>query len=149
MKLPLISKKSDQAAASVGVLGVAMTGKMLFDLVHEVSFDDVKDEANRPPSLLAMATIGAIDGTYYHTLKFRLYDQPSARLETVTHVFRAWSMAFAVWLLAHHVPVGGWYWALVAVFAVLTVNVGLTYILAPRYGALGAAAAYTGVGRIR
>lgn len=67
--------------------------------------------------LLVMATIGAIDGTYYHTLKFRLYDQPSARLETVTHVFRAWSMAFAVWLLAHHVPVGGWYWALVAVFA--------------------------------
>ena len=56
MKLPLISKKSDQAAASVGVLGVAMTGKMLFDLVREVSFDDIKDEANRPPSLLVMAT---------------------------------------------------------------------------------------------
>ncbi|MCB0159188.1 MAG: polysaccharide biosynthesis C-terminal domain-containing protein, partial [Caldilineaceae bacterium] len=32
---------------------------------------------------------------------------------------------------------------LVTMLLLLTVNVGLTYILAPRYGALGAAAAYT------
>lgn len=66
--------------------------------------------------LLAMATIGAIDGTYYHTLKFRLFEQPSSRLETVTHVLRALSLAVAVWVLSDRVPVGGWYWAIVALF---------------------------------
>ncbi len=56
MAIPLLSKKSDSAATGVGVVGLAMTGKMLVDLVREVSFDDIKDEANRPPSLLVVAT---------------------------------------------------------------------------------------------
>ena len=56
MAIPFLSKKGESAATGLGVVGVAMTGKMLFDLVREVSFDDIKNEANRPPSLLVMAT---------------------------------------------------------------------------------------------
>ncbi len=67
--------------------------------------------------LLVMATIGSIDGSYYHTYKFELFRQPSARLETVTHVFRAYSLAIAAWVLVHYIPQGVWYWALVALFA--------------------------------
>jgi len=66
--------------------------------------------------LLVMATVGAVDGAYYHTYKFRLFEQPSARLETVTHIFRAFSLAIALWVLAHWIPVGGWYWAILGVF---------------------------------
>lgn len=67
--------------------------------------------------LLAMATIGSIDGAYYHAYKFRLFAQPSARLETVTHVLRALSLAVGLWVLARGIPVGGWYWAIAALFA--------------------------------
>ena len=56
MKLPILGKKSGQAAAGVGVMGVAMTGKMLIDLVREVSFDDIKQEAERLPNVLVLAT---------------------------------------------------------------------------------------------
>lgn len=66
--------------------------------------------------LLAMATIGAIDGTYYHSYKYRLSQQPSSRLETVTHVLRALSLAVALWVLSDRIPVGGWYWAMAALF---------------------------------
>jgi len=68
--------------------------------------------------LLAMALIGSIDGAYYHTYKFALYRQPSARVETVTHIIRAFSMAFVVWILAHYTPMGGWFWAVGIVFAI-------------------------------
>jgi uncharacterized protein (DUF697 family) len=56
----MLKGKGESAAASgLGVMGVAMTGKMLFDLVREVSFDDIKDEAARPPRFLVMATSNA------------------------------------------------------------------------------------------
>ncbi len=66
--------------------------------------------------LLIMATVGALDGSYYHTYKFRLFEQPSSRVETVTHILRALTLAIGVWVLAHRIPVGGWYWAVVALF---------------------------------
>lgn len=66
--------------------------------------------------LLAMATIGAIDGTYYHSYKYRLSQQPSSRVETVTHVLRALSLAVALWVLSDRIPFGGWYWAMAALF---------------------------------
>jgi hypothetical protein len=68
--------------------------------------------------LLAMAFIGSIDGAYYHTYKFALYRQPSARLETVTHVIRAFALAFTVLVLTSGIPVGRWFWVVAAVFAV-------------------------------
>jgi uncharacterized protein (DUF697 family) len=52
----MLGKKSGQTASAFGPVGVAMTGKMLFDLVREVSFDDIKDEAERRPNLLVLAT---------------------------------------------------------------------------------------------
>ena len=65
-----------------------------------------------------MALIGSIDGAYYHTYKFALYKQPSSRVETVTHIIRAFSMAFVVWILAHYTPMGDWFWAGAIVFAI-------------------------------
>lgn len=59
MKLPGLGKKSGSAATGVGMVGVAMTGKMLFDLVREISFDDIKTEAARLPNLLVVATTNA------------------------------------------------------------------------------------------
>lgn len=82
--------------------------------------------------LLAMATIGAVDGTYYHTLKFRLFERPSARLETLTHIVRALSLAGALWVLAHRIPVGGWYWAMVALFTLDLVVDVVDVLLEPR-----------------
>lgn len=82
--------------------------------------------------LLAMATIGAIDGTYYHTYKFRLFEQPSARFETITHILRAWSLAVALWVLAHGVPVGGWYWGMVALFTFDLVDDVVDVMIEPR-----------------
>ncbi len=66
--------------------------------------------------LLAMATIGAIDGTYYHTYKYRLFEQPASRLETVTHILRALSLTVALGVLSQWIPVGGWYWAMAGLF---------------------------------
>lgn len=82
--------------------------------------------------LLAMATIGAIDGTYYHTYKFRLFEQPSARLETTTHIFRALTLAVGLWVLAHRVPVGGWYWAIVALFTLDLIDDVVDVLIEPR-----------------
>jgi hypothetical protein len=82
--------------------------------------------------LLVMATIGAIDGTYYHTYKFRLFEQPSARFETITHVVRAFSLAAALWVLAHRIPVGGWYWAIVALFTFDLVDDVVDVLIEPR-----------------
>ena len=66
--------------------------------------------------LLIAANVGAVDGLYYHLYKFRLATQPSARGETLTHVWRAISTSFALLVLAAGTPSGGWYWALVATF---------------------------------
>ena len=79
-----------------------------------------------------MATIGAVDGMYYHTLKFRLFEQPSARFETVTHIVRAFALAGALWVLAHRIPVGGWYWAMVALFTFDLVDDVADVLIEPR-----------------
>jgi len=68
--------------------------------------------------LIVMGFVGAFDGLYYHLYKFRLYRQPSARTETVTHLVRGALFAVVLWTLAHYAPAGGWYWSFIAVFAV-------------------------------
>jgi len=82
--------------------------------------------------LLAMAVIGSVDGAYYHTYKFALYRQPSARLETVTHIIRALMLAVAVWLLAHYTPKGGWFWVLAVVFAIDLIDDVVDVCVEPR-----------------
>ncbi len=68
--------------------------------------------------LILMGTIGSIDLLYYHLYKFRLYDQPSARGEEVTHLVRAATFAFGLWILLHYTPQGGWFWIMAALFGV-------------------------------
>lgn len=66
--------------------------------------------------LIVMGMIGSLDGFYYHLWKFRLYKQPSARAETITHIVRAFSYTAVLLLLTHTQPQGGWYWAIAAIF---------------------------------
>jgi hypothetical protein len=82
--------------------------------------------------LLAMASIGSIDGAYYHTYRFALYRQPSARLETVTHVIRAFALAFTVLVLSAGTPVGRWFWVVAAVFAIDFVDDVVDVAIEPR-----------------
>jgi hypothetical protein len=65
--------------------------------------------------LLLLATIGVTDSAYYHTYKFRLFEQPSSRVETLTHIARAFAAAVTIGLLSHYRPVGGWYWLVAGV----------------------------------
>lgn len=66
---------------------------------------------------IVAGTIGAVDILYYHLYKFRLSRRPGSRLETGTHILRAFTFAVGMWILVAFAPVGGWYWALAAVFA--------------------------------
>ncbi len=66
--------------------------------------------------LIVAGTIGAVDILYYHLYKFRLSRRPGSRAETATHILRAFTFAFGVWILLGNTPMGGWYWALAAVF---------------------------------
>lgn len=63
-----------------------------------------------------MATIGSFDGLYYHIYRFRLFDQPASRAETVTHLLRGLSFAAAVLVISAGRPEGAWYWAIAALF---------------------------------
>ena len=67
--------------------------------------------------LVAMGTVGALDGIYFHVFRFRLFAQPTARFETATHVVRGLLFAGVLSTLLGYVPQGGWYWAFAGLFA--------------------------------
>jgi hypothetical protein len=76
------------------------------------------------PLLLAViiAPLGAVDVTWFHLRKFRLYDQPSARFETLTHLARGLLFALGALILVRYRPTGAWFWLTVALFAADFVN---------------------------
>jgi uncharacterized protein (DUF697 family) len=47
--------KASEVKTSIGVLGAIATTKRMIDVVREISFDDVRNEAMRPPSMLVLA----------------------------------------------------------------------------------------------
>lgn len=67
--------------------------------------------------LLAMGTVGAVDALWYHLYKLRLAQRRSCRAETITHVVRNVTFAVGLTALTTGRPSGGWFWGLLAVFA--------------------------------
>jgi hypothetical protein len=64
-----------------------------------------------PLALMSIAApIGAFDVLYYHIWRFRLYERPSSRAETVTHLVRGFVFAAIAWLIANYRLSGTWFW---------------------------------------
>jgi hypothetical protein len=80
--------------------------------------------ASSLPLLLVaiVAPLGAVDIGWYHLRRFRLYDQPSARFETLTHLARGLLFALGTLILVRYRPTGAWFWGTVALFAADFVN---------------------------
>lgn len=53
--MKLLKRNKSEVKTSIGVLGAIATTKRMVDVVREISFDDVRDEAMRPPSMLVLA----------------------------------------------------------------------------------------------
>lgn len=69
-----------------------------------------------------VAPLGAFDILYFHIWRFRLYEAPSSRAETVTHIVRGFAFGGAALLLTFTQPAGAWYWAFAAIVGVDFVN---------------------------
>ena len=72
--------------------------------------------------MLVVAPIGALDVLYFHIWKFRLYREPSARAETVTHLIRGFLFGAGAWLISSYRLDGAWFWAVAVVLLVDFVN---------------------------
>ncbi len=77
-------------------------------------------------------TIGAADILYYHWYRFRLYKQPGSRIETLTHVFRSFTFGIGAYTLLHYLPLGGWYWAIAALFGLDFLDEIVDILIEPR-----------------
>lgn len=53
--MKLLKRNRSDVKTSIGVLGAIATTKRMVDIVREISFDDVRNEAMRPPSMLVLA----------------------------------------------------------------------------------------------
>lgn len=76
-----------------------------------------------PLILIALvAPLGAIDVLYFHIWKFKLYKQPSSRMEMITHLARAILFATGAGILFFFEPRGAWYWIVGAIFLLDFIN---------------------------
>jgi hypothetical protein len=64
--------------------------------------------------LIVCMPIAAFDAFYYHIYRFRLYDQPSSRMEEVTHILRAINYGVYVTVMTYGRPEGAFYWGFAA-----------------------------------
>lgn len=78
------------------------------------------------------APLGALDISYFHIYRFRLYARRSARAETVTHLLRGAIVCAAVWMLARYEPRGAWFALLAALFGIDFGNTVVDVVLEPR-----------------
>jgi hypothetical protein len=72
--------------------------------------------------LSIVAPLGALDILWFHIHRFRLFEQPSARRETVTHLVRGFLFAVAAVVLSRYQPTGAWFWLVAGLFAFDFVN---------------------------
>ncbi|MEW6058262.1 MAG: hypothetical protein AB1540_16790 [Bdellovibrionota bacterium] len=70
------------------------------------------DVPNTLPLVLlsVAAVVGGVDMIYYHLYKFKLYKQPSARGEMITHLARDLIMGIGVFIFVRYTPKGGWFY---------------------------------------
>lgn len=76
-----------------------------------------------PLILMVIATpLGALDVLYYHMWKFKLYKQPTAFWETITHLFRGFLFVGGAFFIINYELHGSWFWFLGAFFILDFVN---------------------------
>jgi hypothetical protein len=75
--------------------------------------------------------IGAFDVLYYHIYTHRLYKQPSAIWENVTHFVRALLFAVFFVLTLHVEASGSWWWLYPAIIGVEVLNTTVDTMLEP------------------
>jgi hypothetical protein len=81
--------------------------------------------------LMCAGPLGALDVTYFHLWKFRLYQRPESVKEEVTHILRGFLVPAASGILLLGRPEGGWFWAVAGLFAFDSLNTLLDVIFEP------------------
>lgn len=61
------------------------------------------------------APLGAFDVIYYHIYKFKLYSQPTARAEMVTHLARSILFGLCAYVLLYYQPNGTWFFVVAGI----------------------------------
>ena len=82
--------------------------------------------------LLSAAPIGAFDVIYYHLWKFRLFERPESTREEVTHILRGFLVPALTGILLIGRPEGTWFWVVLILFALDSLNTLLDVVFEPR-----------------
>lgn len=81
--------------------------------------------------LMCNAPVGALDVTYFHLWKFRLFERPESVKEEVTHIMRGFLAPTLAGVLLLGRPEGMWFWAVVGLFAFDSLNSFVDVIVEP------------------
>ena len=81
--------------------------------------------------LMCAGPLGALDVTYFHLWKFRLYQRPESVKEEVTHILRGFLVPAASGILLLGRPEGAWFWVVAWLFAFDSLNTLLDVIFEP------------------
>ncbi len=81
--------------------------------------------------LLIASPVGAVDVIYFHLWKFRLFERPQSVNEEITHIIRGFVVPTATLILLLGHPHGIWFWTVVCLFAIDSVNSLLDVVFEP------------------
>jgi len=81
--------------------------------------------------LLSAAPIGAFDVVYFHLWKFRLFSRPESVTEEITHLLRGVLVPALTGIILIGRPEGTWFWVVVVLFALDSLNTFLDVIWEP------------------
>ena len=81
--------------------------------------------------LLSAAPVGAFDVIYFHLWKFRLFKRPESFKEEITHLLRGVLVPAITGILLLGQPEGKWFWFVMLLFALDTLNSFLDVIFEP------------------
>lgn len=81
--------------------------------------------------MLSAAPIGAFDVIYFHLWKFQLYQRPESVKEEITHLGRGFLVPLIAVILLLGLPQGLWFWLVLALFALDTLNTLLDVVFEP------------------
>jgi len=80
---------------------------------------------------LAAAPFGAFDVIYFHLWKFRLFERRESFKEEITHLMRGLLVPMLTLILIMGRPEGAWFWVVVGLFALDSLNSFLDVIFEP------------------
>lgn len=81
--------------------------------------------------LLSAAPIGAFDVIYFHLWKFRLFERPESTREEITHILRGFLVPALTGILLIGRPEGTWFWVVLILFALDSLNTLLDVMFEP------------------